>query len=141
MTLDVHPLLNACLNATSVLLLAGGFRAIRRGDVTRHKRFMVGAFGASVVFLASYLLRFWLTGSTRFPVEGGWKTLYLVILASHSLLAAVLVPMVLRTVWLPWKGRFPQHRKLARFTFPLWLYVSVTGVVVYLMLYHLPSIL
>lgn len=138
---ELHPLLNACLNATSAALLFGGFRAIRNGDVAKHKRFMIGAFGASSLFLASYLLRFWISGSTRFPVEGGWKTLYLLILVSHSLLAMVLLPMVLRTVWLPWTGRFAQHRRLARFTLPIWIYVSITGVVVYLMLYHLPSLL
>jgi len=138
---ELHPLLNACLNATSAVFLAMGFRAIRRRDVERHKRFMLGAFGASSLFLASYLLRYWLTGSTKFPVEGGWKVLYLAILGSHSLLAMVLLPMVLRTVWLPLTGRYAPHRRLARYTLPIWIYVSITGVVVYLMLYHLPSLL
>ena len=141
MHIELHPLLNACLNATSATLLFLGFRAIKRGEIERHKRFMLGAFGASTVFLASYLLRFWISGTTLFPGEGGWKAAYLFILFSHMFLAMALVPMVLRTLWLPLKGRYPQHRKIARFTFPIWAYVSITGVVVYLMLYHLPSIL
>lgn len=133
-----HPFLNACLNATSGVFLLVGFRAIRKGDVERHKRMMVAAFFASSLFLVSYLTRYALAGSYAFPVEGGWRTLYLLILLSHSLLAAVLLPMVLRTLWLPWKGRYDAHRKIAKLTFPMWAYVSVTGVVVYLMLYHLP---
>lgn len=141
MGIQWHPLLNACLNATAGVFLVAGYRAIRKGDIERHRRRMVAAFGASSLFLASYLLRFYVSGTHRFPVEGGWKTLYLAILLSHTVLAAVLLPMVLRTIWLPWKGRYAPHRKLARFTFPVWLYVSCTGVVVYLMLYHLPAIL
>lgn len=137
----LHPFVNACLNATAAAFLLLGFRAIRRGDVERHKRCMVAAFVASGIFLLSYLARFWFSGTHRFPVEGGWKTAYLLILASHSLLAAVLLPLALWTIWLPWKGRFDPHRRIAKLTFPIWVYVSVTGVVVYLMLYHLPAFL
>ena len=139
--MSLHPFLNACLNATAAIFLFAGFRAIRRGEVERHKKFMVAAFVTSGVFLVSYLLRFYFSGTHRFPVEGAWRTLDLLILGSHSLLAALLLPLALRTIWLPWKGRFDPHRKLARLTFPIWAYVSVTGVVVYLMLYHLPAFL
>ncbi|WP_373049141.1 DUF420 domain-containing protein [Vulgatibacter sp.] len=135
------PILNAILNASAALLLVLGFVAIKRGQRERHKRFMLGAFGASTLFLASYLTRFALTGTTRFPVEGGWKWFYLAILFSHMFLAIGLLPMVMRTLWLPWKGRYEQHRRIARWTFPVWVYVSVTGVVVYFMLYHLPGML
>lgn len=138
-TFQWHPFLNACLNATSGLFLFVGFRAIRRGDVARHKRHMVSAFVASSLFLVSYLTRYALAGSYAFPVEGGWRTLYLLILLSHSVLAAVLLPMVLRTIWLPWRGRTDAHRRIAKVTYPMWAYVSITGVIVYLMLYHLPA--
>lgn len=139
--MELHPFLNACLNAASAALLFTGFRAIRRGEVERHKRMMLGAFLVSGLFLVSYLIRYAVSGTHRFPVDGGLRTLYLLILGSHSLLAAVLLPMALRTLWLPLKGRFDHHRRIARLTFPIWAYVSVTGVVVYLMLYHLPSLL
>ena len=135
---DLLPAVNACLNGLAAFFLIGGFVAIKRGRRELHKRFMLGAFGASTVFLASYLTRYALTGTTHFPVGGGWKVAYLVILFSHMFLAMGLVPMVLRTVWLPWKGRYEQHRSIARWTFPIWAYVSLTGVVVYFMLYHLP---
>lgn len=131
--------LNACLNATAGLLLLGGYVSIRKGHKELHKRFMLAAFGASTLFLASYLTRLYLSGTTRFPVEGGWKIFYLGILFSHMILAMGLLPLVLRTLWLPWKGRYVEHRSIARFTFPIWTYVSVTGVVVYFMLYHLPG--
>lgn len=133
------PVLNACLNATAALLLVAGWRAIRAGKKELHRKLMLGAFGTSTVFLASYLLRWSLSGTTRFPLEGGWKVAYLLILFSHMFLAMGLLPMVLRTLWLPHKGRYAQHRKLARFTFPIWVYVSITGVAVYFMLYHLPG--
>jgi putative membrane protein len=135
------PIVNACLNATAALLLIGGFVSIKRGHRELHKRFMIGAFAASTVFLASYLTRYALTGTTHFPGQGGWKVAYLAILFSHMFLAMGLVPMVFRTLWLPWKGRYTQHRAIARYTFPIWVYVSVTGVVVYFMLYHLPGML
>lgn len=136
---DVLAPLNACLNASAGVLLFCGFIAIKKGRREAHKRFMLGAFGASTLFLASYLTRFALSGTTRFPVEGGWKLLYLGILFSHMILAMGLLPLVFRTLWLPWKGRYVEHRSIAKYTFPIWAYVSVTGVVVYVMLYHLPA--
>ena len=135
---DVLPGVNATLNATSAVCLLLGFRAIRAGRRRVHRRFMLGAFGASTLFLVFYLTRFALTGTHRFPVEGGWKVLYLAVLFSHMLLAIALLPMVLRTLWLPLNGRFPEHRRIARFTFPIWVYVSITGVLVWFMLYQLP---
>lgn len=141
MSLELHPLLNACLNGASAALLFSGYRAIRRGKVQAHKRFMIAAFASSTIFLASYLLRYATSGTTHFPGEGAWKAIYLAILFSHMFLAMALVPMVLRTLWLPWKGRYPQHRRIARLTFPIWAYVSITGVAVYFMLYHLPALI
>lgn len=135
----ILPVLNACLNGAAALLLFGGFVAIKRGRRQIHKKCMLGAFVASTLFLLSYLTRFALTGTTRFPLDGVWKAVYLAILFSHMFLAIGLLPMVLRTLWLPWKGEWAAHRRIARWTFPIWIYVSVTGVAVYVMLYHLPG--
>lgn len=130
------PAWNAALNATAAALLLSGLRAIRDGDRERHRNRMVAAVAVSAVFLASYLTRVALTGTHRFPGEGPLKWLYLAILLSHTVLAAAAAPMALRTLFLAWRGRFADHRALARFTFPIWLYVSVTGVLVYLLLYQ-----
>lgn len=129
--------LNACLNGLSGILLALGLRAILKGKKEVHRRFMVTAFCVSVVFLISYLTRFYLTGVHRFPREGLIKTIYLSILISHTSLAAVTPVLAIRTLYLAAKERFDAHRKIARITFPIWMYVSVTGVIVYFMLYHL----
>lgn len=130
------PAWNAALNATSAVLLVAGYRAIRDGRRERHQRLMVAAVAVSALFLVSYLTRVALTGTHRFPGEGPLKWLYLAILLSHTVLAAAAAPMVLRTLFLGWRGRFADHRALARWTFPVWLYVSVTGVLVYLLLYQ-----
>ncbi|HET9551994.1 MAG TPA: DUF420 domain-containing protein [Anaeromyxobacteraceae bacterium] len=127
---------NALLNAASGLLVVLGFRAIRAGDRARHRRLMVAAVAVSTAFLVSYLARVALSGTHRFPGGGLLRLAYLAILASHTLLAAVAAPMVLRTLFLGLRERFDAHRRLARFTFPIWLYVSVTGVLVYLLLYQ-----
>lgn len=134
---EVLPPVNATLNGTSALLVVLGWRAIRAGERERHRAFMLAAFGASVLFLVAYLTRVALTGTHAFPGGGALRAVYLVILASHTVLAAAAAPMVLRTLFLGVKARFPDHRRLARFTLPIWLYVSVTGVAVYVMLYHL----
>lgn len=134
---DLLPSLNAALNATSAVLLVLGFRAIRAGRRERHRALMLAAVASSVLFLASYLTRIALTGTHRFPGEGALRAAYLAILASHTLLAALAGPLVLRTLFLALRERFPDHRRIARWTLPVWLYVSVTGVVVYVMLYHL----
>lgn len=137
MITDALPTLNAVLNAASATLVVLGFRAIRRGERERHRALMLAAVGCSVVFLASYLTRMALTGTHRFPDVGAVKTLYLAVLASHTVLAALAAPLVLRTLFLGLRARFPDHRRIARWTLPIWLYVSVTGVVVYFMLYQL----
>ena len=134
---ELLPPVNAALNATSAALVVLGWRAIRAGDRRRHRALMLAAFGASVLFLASYLTRVALTGTHAFPGGGGLRALYLAVLASHTVLAALAGPMILRTLFLAVRERFPAHRRIARVTLPLWLYVSVTGVAVYVLLYHL----
>ena len=133
---DALPAWNAALNLTSGVLVVVALRAIRAGDRARHRRLMLTAVGVSAVFLASYLTRVALTGTHVFPVAGPWKWLYLAILASHTVLAMAAAPMVLRTAFLGWKDRLEAHRRLARFTAPIWIYVSATGVLVYLLLYQ-----
>jgi putative membrane protein len=132
---ELLPSVNAALNATSAALLFLGWRAIRRGDRERHRALMLAACGSSVLFLVSYLTRVALTGTHRFPGDGALRALYLVVLASHTVLAAATLPRVLRTLQLSLGARFAEHRRLARYTFPVWLYVSVTGVAVYVLLY------
>lgn len=128
--------LNAALNASAGTLLFLGWRAIKRGDRVAHRRLMIGAVAVSAVFLLSYLTRVALTGTHRFPGEGWLRWLYLAILVSHTILAVAVAPMALRSLALGWTGRIERHRRLARVTFPIWLYVSGTGVVVYLLLYQ-----
>jgi uncharacterized membrane protein YozB (DUF420 family) len=133
---EVLPSINATLNATSAALLFVGYRAIRTRRIAVHRFAMQGAFVTSAIFLVCYLTRFYLTGSHHFP-GGGWlKALYLAILFSHMVLAVITVPLVLCTLYLARASRFAEHRKIAKFTFPVWMYVSVTGVIVYVMLYH-----
>lgn len=127
---------NAGLNLTSTILLLAGFWFIKHGEVGRHRMAMLGAVASSTLFLVFYLLRFSLTGTHRFAGEGFAKVAYLGILFSHMILAVVVVPLVLRLLHLAWKERFRSHARLARWTFPIWLYVSVTGLVVYILLYH-----
>lgn len=133
----VLPTVNAALNATSAALLFLGWRAIRAGRRELHRGLMLGACGSSVLFLAGYFTRIALTGTHRFPGGGALKAVYLAVLASHTLLAALTLPLVLRTLQLSLGARFPEHRRVARVTFPIWMYVSLTGVAVYVMLYHL----
>jgi putative membrane protein len=130
------PTLNAALNAASaVCLLAGGW-AILTKRVLLHRRLMKTAFAISVAFLISYLAYHARAGSTRFTGTGTIRSAYFAILISHTILAAVIVPMILRTLFLASRARFEEHRKWARWTWPLWTYVSVTGVIVYWMLYR-----
>ncbi len=132
-------LVNAILNGTTALFILAGRVAIARKKVMTHRALMMAAFVTSSVFLTSYLTRVALTGTHLDPHTGIVHIAYYVILFSHMVLAMATVPLVLRTLWLAYKKRFEQHRKIARVTFPVWLYVSVTGVIVYLMLYHLPA--
>ncbi len=133
---ELLPSVNAALNGLSAVLIVAGFAAIKRGRRDVHRALMLGACGTSALFLAGYFTRIALTGTHRFPGAGALRTTYLAVLGSHTLLAALALPLVLRTLWLAWKSRFGAHRGVARWTFPVWLYVSVTGVVVYVMLYH-----
>jgi len=134
---SVLPSVNAALNAVSALLLFAGWRAIRSGHRRLHRALMLSALGSSALFLVGYLTRVALTGTHRFPGGGVMKGVYLGVLGSHTVLAVVALPLVLRTVYLALRERFDHHRRMARWTFPIWAYVSVTGVVVYVMLYHL----
>jgi putative membrane protein len=133
---DLLPTTNALLNACSATLVFLGWRAIRAGERELHRRLMLGACASSVLFLVGYFTRIALTGTHRFPGEGPLRVAYLAVLASHTVLAALAAPLVLRTLFLALRARFPDHRRIARATLPVWLYVSVTGVVVYVMLYH-----
>jgi putative membrane protein len=137
MDLRQLPTLNACLNTLAALLLIRGWILIRRRDLEAHKRTMIAAFATSVLFLVSYLVYHYNVGSVRFQKTGAIRAVYLTILLTHTVLAAAVAPMAIVTLYRAWKGNFEKHRKLARITLPIWLYVSVTGVVVYLMLYHL----
>lgn len=134
---QLHPALNAALNLTCFVFLVLGRVAIARGDRARHKQRMLGAFITSSVFLVSYLIRFATTGAHKYPGTGWDKYLYLVLLFSHMVLAVVLVPLVIGALRRAFRGDLPGHKRLVAWTWPIWMYVSVTGVVVYLMLYHL----
>lgn len=133
------PALNATLNGTSAVLIGAGYYCIKTGRREAHKRFMLTAFVTSTLFLASYLyyhlvLR---AGVTHFRGEGLWRPVYFAILLSHTFLAVVVVPFILVTLYRALKGNFARHKAVARWTFPIWLYVSVTGVVIFLMLYKI----
>jgi uncharacterized membrane protein YozB (DUF420 family) len=134
---SVFPALNAALNGTSFALLTAGYTFIRRKQVMRHRICMGSAVVTSSIFLVSYLYYHWHVGSVRFQGTGWVRPLYFTILLSHTLLAASLVVLVPITLTRALRERFDRHRAIARWTLPIWMYVSVTGVVIYLMLYHL----
>ena len=129
--------MNAALNAASAFLLASGYLFIRRRMVSAHKVCMGSAFATSTLFLISYLTYHFHVGSVRFRGQGGIRALYFTILISHTILAVAIVPLALITVSRALRGRFDRHVRIARWTLPFWLYVSVTGVIVYWMLYQL----
>ena len=131
------PTLNACLNATSALLLLLGFYFIRQRNIQAHRACMGGAFLVSTLFLISYLTYHYYAGATRFTGLGMVRLVYFVILISHTVLAALIPFLAVITLTRALREQYDKHRRIARWTLPLWLYVSVTGVVVYLMLYHL----
>jgi putative membrane protein len=131
------PALNATLNATSTILLTAGYRFIRRRQITAHKRCMLAACATSALFLMSYLTYHYYVGSMPFRGQGWVRPLYFAILISHTILAAAIVPLVLITLFRAWKADFVRHARLARWTWPIWMYVSVTGVIIYMMLYQL----
>lgn len=132
------PEVNASLNAASALLLGAGLVFIRRREVALHRACMLAASAASALFLVSYLTYHAVAGVAHFMGQGTVRKVYFVLLTSHTVLAAVIVPMVLRTLFLGLTGNVERHRRLARWTAPLWMYVSVTGVVIYWMLYRSP---
>ncbi len=130
------PALNACLNATAACLLAAGYACIRQRRVTAHRNCMVAAVLVSTVFLASYLAYHAKVGHVVFQGQGWVRPVYFTILLSHTVLAVVIVPLILMTLTRALKGQLDRHKRLARWTLPLWGYVSVTGVIVYWMLYR-----
>jgi putative membrane protein len=131
------PTLNAILNGAAAILLTYGFYLIRNRRIAEHRRVMLTAFGVSIVFLISYLVYHAQVGSVRFQHTGPLRTLYLSILLTHTVLAATVPVLAIITLNRALKSRFDRHVAIAHWTLPIWLYVSVTGVVVYLMLYHL----
>ncbi len=132
---QTHPAINALLNATCAVFLVIGWRAIKSGNTGLHKKCMLTAFAASTVFLASYLTRFYISGVHEYPGSAWDRYLYLSILFTHMIGAVIVLPMVLRTLFLGLKDERQKHRKIARWTWPIWVYVSVTGLLVYLLLY------
>lgn len=139
MNLSNLPAINATFNFLSSVCLIFGYYFIKRQprDEKKHKACMISALVFSSIFLAGYLVFHYNFGSTKFPDLGWIKTLYLLILVPHIILAAVMVPMIVMTFFYAFSGKFEKHKKLARITFPIWMYVSVTGVIIYLMIYHL----
>jgi|SRR5208283_4090316 len=132
-----HAALNATLNGTSAILLACGYAAIRNGKIQLHKKFMLSAFFVSCAFLISYLVYHYRVGHVPFQGQGLIRPVYFTLLLSHTILAIVIVPLILITLRRAFLEKFDKHRLIARWTLPLWFYVSVTGVIVYLMLYQI----
>jgi len=135
MTVNDLPTINAVLNTLATVLLVGGYINIRKGNRVVHKRFMLGAVAASAAFLISYTIYHYHVPSKPFTGEGAWRVVYFIILIPHIILAALMVIPVLLTLKRALGGNFEGHKRLARWTFPVWVYVSITGVLVYLMLY------
>lgn len=137
--MDVHdlPALNATLNGISSVLLLAGLAFIRAKQPERHRLCMLSAFACSCLFLASYLIYHAQVGSVPFTGQGWIRPIYFTILITHIVLAALVPPLALITLFRAWRERFEQHKKIARWTFPIWMYVSVTGVTIYWMLYRL----
>ena len=131
------PHLNACLNGTSAVLLFSGYSFIRSGNVAAHRTCQLSALAVSLLFLASYLTYHYHHGATRFQGTGLARPIYFTVLTSHTILAIVIVPLVTLTFYRAFRQDFTRHRRIARITLPLWLYVSITGVIVYLMLYQI----
>lgn len=130
------PALNAALNSIATVLLVLAFMAIKKGDVERHKKLMLGATGVSAAFLTSYLIYHEAVGSVPFTAQGLPRAIYFAILIPHVILAAIQVPLIVATLWFALRGTFEKHRRVAKITWPVWMFVSVTGVLVYMMLYQ-----
>jgi uncharacterized membrane protein YozB (DUF420 family) len=133
---SIFPAINATLNGMSAVLLATGRVFIRRRQMAAHRACMIGAVSASALFFISYIYYHAHVGSVRFQRLGAWRTVYFSILTTHTILAATVPPLAIVTLTRGLRARYDRHRALARWTYPVWLYVSVTGVVIYLMLYH-----
>ncbi len=131
------PALNATLNSISLVLLIAGYRQIKRRNVEAHKRLMLAAFGVSIFFLISYLTYRFFGEEKRFGGKGWIRPVYFFILITHVVLAATIPVLASRTLYLALRGRFDKHRRIARITFPIWVYVSVTGVIVYVLLFQI----
>jgi len=136
----MFPAIDASLNGASAVLLLLGRRLIKRGNMSAHRAVMLTALASSTIFLACYLYYHAHVGSVHFQGQGWSRPLYFSILISHTILAAAIVPMIIVTLSRALRDRFDRHRAIARWTYPLWLYVSVTGVIVYFMLYHLYAV-
>ena len=136
LTISILPHVNATLNATAAVFIVAGYGFIRQKRVALHRTCMLIACGASVLFLVSYLTYHYFHGVTHFTGEAWVRVFYFTLLWTHTALAVLVVPLVSITLWRAVRGDFERHRRIARWTFPIWLYVSVTGVVVYWMLYH-----
>jgi putative membrane protein len=133
-----HPAINATLNGLAAVLLLGGYSAIRAGRMELHRKFMVSAFFTSTIFLASYLVYHYRVHQVVLFQGQGWiRPVYFTLLISHTILAVAIVPLILITLRRAWTERFDKHRQIARWTLPLWCYVSVTGVIVYFMVYQI----
>lgn len=137
MTIADLPALNASLNFAATLFLLAGYVFIKRGDRAKHRLAMIGALTMSAAFLTSYVIYHYHAGSVPFTQQGPIRIVYFTILITHIILAMAIVPLVLMTVRYAFTNRFTQHRRIARWTWPLWMYVSVTGVIIYLMLYRM----
>lgn len=137
MTIHDLPAVNATLNGLAAVLLIAGWAFIKRGNIAAHRASMVLAVLTSAIFLASYMTYHTVHGSTPFPGAGVWRTIYFAVLVPHVILAIVMVPMILIVLNRALRGQFERHKRLARITLPIWIYVSVTGVLIYVMLYRI----
>ena len=135
MTVRDLPAVNASLNALATILLIYGYTLIRQGKREQHKRVMLSAFAVSIIFLICYLVYHAEVGSVPYQGQGAIRIVYFTILISHVVLAAIVPVLAIMTLWRAFQERFDKHRKIAKITLPIWLYVSITGVIVYLMLY------
>jgi len=136
MTFQDLPLLNAILNSLTVVLLTAGYVQIRKGNQGAHRKLMISAFVVSSLFLAGYLLHKFTVGPKLFPMQGWPRFVYLSILIPHTILAMVNLPFILAALWFAFAGKFESHKRITRWLWPSWMFVSVTGVLVYLMLYR-----
>ncbi len=136
MQLSDFPAMNAILNGSSAVFLVLGFLFVKRGQISKHRVCMICAAVVSTVFLGCYLYYHYHHGSTKYPYHDWTRPVYFTILITHTILAIVNLPLIIRTLWLAVSGNFNKHKKIARYAFPVWLYVSATGVVIYWMLYQ-----